>query len=99
MKIWMSYHSVLQQANRIADEAGNMKNKINQLDQFINQVRAGWAGSASETFIQKCEQLKQEMLQTQRKTVNLAESIKSVADHVRREDEEATQRTGRLRKS
>ncbi|MBX9975177.1 WXG100 family type VII secretion target [Cytobacillus firmus] len=99
MKIWMSYHSVIQQANRIADEAGNIKNKINQLDQLINQVRAAWAGPASETFIQKCEQLKQEMQQTQRKTVNLAESIKSVADHVRREDEEATQRTRRLRES
>ncbi|KON87971.1 hypothetical protein AF332_14815 [Sporosarcina globispora] len=99
MKISIDYYRIMLQANRIADEAGNMKNKINQLDQFINQVRAAWAGPASETFIQKCEQLKQEMLQTQRKTVNLADSIKSVADHVRREDEEATQRTRRLRES
>ncbi|MBS4189650.1 WXG100 family type VII secretion target [Bacillus sp. FJAT-49705] len=99
MKISIDYYLIMLQANRIADEAGNMKNKINQLDQFINQIRAAWAGPASETFIQKCEQLKQEMLQTQRKTVNLADSIKSVADHVRREDEEAKQRTRRLRES
>lgn len=96
MEIRIDYNQVIQQAHHISEEAGRISRNITKLDEVIHQIGASWKGPASQTFLKKCQELKQEMIQSQKKVAQLAETIEAIANRIRQEDEEANQRAKQL---
>ena len=94
----INYSKVISQANTIDQLAKDFNSQIKGIETMEQEVRANWQGLASEELLKRINLLKTEMSNTYRKTSNLAHTIKSVAEKIKREDERDAERAKHLAK-
>lgn len=99
MKFRINYSKVMSQANEISDKADQLGNQIQKLEQMEQDCRSVWQGEASEAFLAKLVTLRGEMSRTKAEMLNLAETIRTCARRIQREDEEAAERAAALNSS
>ena len=93
----INYSKVVSQANTIADCADSLSVQSNQLAAMEQNIRSGWKGQASETFLSRVSMLRGEVTRTKQQIAALASTIKTCADRIQREDEEAERRAKALK--
>lgn len=55
--IKMEYNDVIVQANKLDKCVSELQEVTRQLDQVINDLRAGWEGESANLFCSKCDEL------------------------------------------
>lgn len=96
MEFRINYSKVIQQGNGINDLARNLNADIQNLDNFMQQVKVNWKGPASEAYIKQCELLRIEMCSTLRRMQDVSNVIKNTANRIQSEDEAAVERARKL---
>lgn len=90
------YEKTISQANTVGRLGNTYEDLIRQLEDMEREARENWQGCAADTFLRQSGALKEDMRLTCRKTVRLAEAIKSAAVRIRREDEAAARRAKKI---
>lgn len=93
----INYQSVMNRAQEMENQITRLSREINSMESLRNQSRACWDGPASEVFRRKLDQLIDNTRATQRRMKNVVEDIRTVADRIRREDEELAKRAAQLK--
>jgi len=93
----INYSKVVAQANFIADCAKELSARSGQLNAMEQNIRSAWKGQASDAFISRVLTLRGEVDRTSRQMADLASTIKTSADKIQREDEEAQRRAAALK--
>ena len=93
----INYSRVISQANQIANYAKDLSAQINALTALEQNCRSAWQGEAAAAFLAKVSAMKAELTRTRSRIDNLATTIRSVAERIRREEEELAARAAALR--
>ena len=94
MKFRINYSKVMSQADEISDQASQLASQIQKLQQMEQDCRTVWKGEAAEAFLAKLTALRSEMTRSQMST--LADTIRTCARRIQREDEEAAEKAAAL---
>lgn len=87
MKFRINYSKVMSQADEISDQASQLASQIQKLQQMEQDCRSIWKGEAAEAFLAKLVALRSEMSQTRSQMSTLANTIRTCAKRIQREDE------------
>ena len=93
----INHSKVISQANSIADNASELSKQANQLMAMEQSIRSAWKGQASDAFLARVSALREEVNTARSQMANLASTIKTCADRIKREDEEAMRRAAALK--
>ena len=93
----INYSKVVSQANTIADCAQQLSAQSGHLTVMEQNIRSAWKGQASEAFLSRVLTLRGEVDRTRQQMANLASTIRTCADRIQREDEEAQRRAAALK--
>lgn len=96
MKFRINYSKVMSQADEISDQASQLVSQIQKLQQMEQDCRTVWKGEAAEAFLAKLTALRSEMTQTRSQMSTLADTIRTCARRIQREDEEAAEKAAAL---
>ena len=97
MSYRINYPKVISQANVIAECADRLSVQSNQLTVMEQNVRSGWKGQASDKFLSRVVTLRGEVTRTRLQMAELASTIRTCAERIQREDEEAQRRAAALK--
>lgn len=93
----INYQSVMNRAQEMENQITRLSREINSMEILRIQSKSCWDGPASEVFRGKLDQLIENTRATQRRMMNVVEDIRTVADRIRREDEELARRAAQLK--
>ena len=93
----INYQSVMNRAQEMENQITRLSREINSMESLRIQSKSCWDGPASEVFRGKLDQLIDNTRATQRRMKNVVEDIRTVADRIRREDEELARRAAQLK--
>lgn len=93
----INYQSVMNRAQEMENQITRLSREINFMETLRIQSKSCWDGPASEVFRGKLDQLIENTRATQRRMKNVVEDIRTVADRIRREDEELARRAAQLK--
>jgi len=93
----INYQSVMNRAQEMENQITRLSREINSMETLRIQSKSCWDGPASEVFRGKLDQLIENTRATQRRMKNVVEDIRTVADRIRREDEELARRAAQLK--
>lgn len=93
----INYQSVMNRAQEMENQITRLSREINSMESLRTQSKSCWDGPASEVFRGKLDQLIENTRATQRRMKNVVEDIRTVADRIRREDEELARRAAQLK--
>ncbi len=93
----INYQSVMNRAQEMENQITRLSREINSMETLRIQSKSCWDGPASEVFRGKLDQLIENTRATQRRMMNVVEDIRTVADRIRREDEELARRAAQLK--
>lgn len=93
----INYQSVMNRAQEMENQITRLSREINSMESLRIQSKSCWDGPASEVFRGKLDQLIENTRATQRRMKNVVEDIRTVADRIRREDEELARRAAQLK--
>ena len=93
----INYQSVMDRAQEMENQITRLSREINSMETLRIQSKSCWDGPASEVFRGKLDQLIENTRATQRRMKNVVEDIRTVADRIRREDEELARRAAQLK--
>lgn len=66
------------------------------LDQIEQECRSVWQSPAADVFLGKIREMRSQMQRTKKQITTLAETIRSCAERIKREDEDAARRAAQL---
>ena len=87
----INYHQVMRQADNIEDEAHEIQRAIRDLDNLMNDIKSIWKSPAATAFIAECQELRQQMVSTQVRVDQTANTIRSVARRIKEADDRAAE--------
>lgn len=93
----INYQSVMNRVQEMENQITRLSREINSMETLRIQSKSCWDGPASEVFRGKLDQLIENTRATQRRMKNVVEDIRTVADRIRREDEELARRAAQLK--
>ncbi len=83
----INYTKVISQANQIDSLASDLRVQYNNLNTLSSNMKSAWKGEAATVTSQQIELTKNSMLTEIRRIENLANTIKTVANIIKTEDE------------
>lgn len=83
----INYPKVISQANSINNLSQELGREINQLENILADVKANWAGPASQAYQKQLLMLIADMKSTKFKISSVSSTIKNVASRIQTEDE------------
>lgn len=96
MAFRINYSKVIGQANSISNNAVELSAQIKFLSQLEQECKSAWKSEAANIFLAKLNELKNNLILTQKQMSNLASTIKYCADQIQHEDEEAARKAANL---
>lgn len=79
-EIRMDYDRAVRQANSLDQIARDMKNTANRdFQDCMSQISRSWTGTNSTAYVNKCRQLKTNMVSTADSLIKTAEAIRTIA--------------------
>lgn len=83
----INYPRVISQANSMNNLSYELGREIQQLEGILADVKANWAGPASQAYQKQLLMLIADMKSTKFKISSVSSTIKNVANRIQREDE------------
>lgn len=96
MAFRINYSKVITQANSISNNAAELSTQTKFLSQIEQECKAAWKSDAANVFLTKLNELKNNLIITQKQMSNLAATIKYCADQIQHEDEKAARKAANL---
>ena len=91
-----NYRRVISQANEINGLSNELNREIIQLENILADVKANWAGPASQAYQKQLLMLIADMKSTKFKMSSVSSTIKNVANRIQREDERLAEQSKNL---
>lgn len=92
----INYRRVISQANEINGLSNELNREIIQLENILADVKANWAGPASQAYQKQLLMLIADMKSTKFKMSSVSSTIKNVANRIQREDERLAEQSKNL---
>lgn len=86
---YLRVKSQVQQMENLCSELGP---EIIRIQNMASVLQQSWQGPASETYLQKLQELVMKLNHTRIKMINVTRTINNAADRIKREDDEAAER-------
>ena len=89
-EILFNYTLAIRQAAALDALSDSLRNTVNnKMSGILNQVGVAWKSESSQQYMQKGEQVKEELLASARNISDIAQTIRKIAERVKAAEMEA----------
>ena len=79
-KIYMNYKQAVQQADRLQDQAEQLRRIAdNRMGDLMQRVNANWRGESADAYLAKCTAMQEKVDRTARSLTNTANALRRAA--------------------